>query len=101
MDIEEKERIARFRDTSPEAIALRLRAARSLVAEQQKDFAALLNINPKTYHYQEKTGAPSFQVLDYLYRNARVGPNFVIIGEMLPLPGDVQLALIAALQRAN
>lgn len=97
MDIEEKERLARYRDSSSEAIAFRLKAARSLVAERQKDFATMVGINPKTYHYQEKTGAPSFQVLDYLYRNARIGPNFIVMGEVLPLPGDVQIALIDAL----
>ena len=98
MDIEERERLFRYRDSSPEAISLRLRAARSLVAPSQKDFAALVGINNKTYHYQESAGAPGIQVIDYLYKNARVGPNFILLGEFLPLPGDVQNALVDVLR---
>jgi hypothetical protein len=98
MDINDKEKIFRFKDSSPEAISRRLRAARSTVTGQQKEFAALANVKVTTYNSQEVKGAPSIEVLEYLYRNHRIGPNFILFGEFLPLPGDVQLALLDALR---
>lgn len=101
MDIEAKERLTRYRDTSDEAVARRLLAARNLVDKSQKRFAELVGIGKTTYNSQEIKGKPSREVLDFLYRNSRIGPNFIYYGEFLPLPGDVQLALLAALREID
>lgn len=98
MTFEEKAQLFRLDDCSPEAIARRLKAARMLVTAHQKEFAALLDLSDKTYHSQEKRGAPSMKVMSFLYKNARVGPNFILLGEFVPLPGDVQDALANALR---
>lgn len=97
MDIDEKERLTRFRDSSDEAVSRRLRAARSIASASQKEFAALVGLTETTYNSQEVKGRPSRGVLDYFYRNNRIGPNFILFGEFLPLPGDVQIALLSAL----
>lgn len=101
MEIDEKERLVRLNDHSDEATAIRLKAARSLVTDSQKEFAKLVGITYTTYNSQEVRGRPSREVFDYLYRNARVGPNFILFGEFLPLPGDVQLALLNALREPD
>lgn len=97
MDIDEKERLTRYRDSSDDAVARRLRAARSIASDSQKEFAGFVGLTETTYNSQEVKGRPSREVLNYLYRNTRVGPNFILFGEFLPLPGDVQLALLDAL----
>lgn len=98
MEIDEKERLTRFRDSSDAAIARRLRAARHIASASQKDFAKLVQLSETTYNSQEVKGRPSMAVLNYLYRNQRIGPNFILFGEFLPLPGDVQSALLGALR---
>lgn len=97
MDTEEKERIARYRDSSSKAIARRLRAARVIVEPNQKLFAKLIGVPQTTYNSQEVKGSPRFEVLDYLYRNHRIGANFILWGEVINLPADVQDALTASL----
>ncbi len=97
MDIEEKERIARYRDSSSQAIARRLRAARVTVEPNQKLFAKMIGLNEKTYNTQEVKGSPRFEVLDYLYRYHRIGANFILWGEVINLPADVQKTVTASL----
>lgn len=98
MKIDEKEALARYRDTSSEAIAVRLRAARSLGGGNQAEFAKEIGLAPTTYNSQETKGRPSLDVLHYLYRNYRVDYNFILYGDFLQLPGDVQNALFASLR---
>lgn len=98
MNIEEKERLTRFQDFSDEAVSRRLRAARSIVSSSQKEFAKTVDLSETTYNSQEVRGRPSREVMNYLYRNKRIGPNFILFGEFLQLPGDVQNALIDALR---
>lgn len=101
MDIDRKEALARHRDTSNEAIATRLRAARSLAGGTQADFAREVGIAPTTYNSQEMKGRPSLEILHHLYRNYRVDYNFILFGDFLQLPGDVQQALFLALHAAD
>lgn len=98
MDADEKELLAQYRDWSDVAVARRLRAARMIASPNQKEFARALDMTVTTYNSQEVKGRPSIEVLNYLYRNARVGPNFILFGEIVPLNGDVQIALIDALR---
>lgn len=69
-----------------------------MVAEPtQKEFAAHVGLSPTTYNSQETKGSPSMKVMEYLYKNHRIDFNFVLYGDFLTLPGDVQTALFAAL----
>lgn len=97
MDTEEKERITRFRDSSPDAIARRLKAARLTVEKSQKKFSELIGVAQTTYNTQEVKGSPRFEVLDYLYRNHRIGANFILWGDVYTLPADVQDTVVASL----
>lgn len=98
MTIEEREKLFRLNDDSDEAVAMRLRAAREVAGyKRQRDFAEALEINYQTYHSQEKRGRPTASTVRFLYRNHRIDFNFVYNGDFLQLPGDVQLALEAAL----
>lgn len=101
MNIDEKEALTLRAVTSSDAIARRLRAARMVAEPKQKEFAALVGLNPKTYNSQETKGAPSLKVMEYLYKNHRIDFNFVLYGDFLTLPGDVQTALFAALREID
>lgn len=97
MDYAAKERLARTRDASDEAIALRLTAARKAVGLAQKDMAQKLGVSATTYNSQEVRGRPSREAMLLLYREYRVDFNFILHGDFAQLPGDVQTALFAAL----
>jgi len=97
MDIEEKERLARTKDISPEAIRARLVAARKSVSMQQIEVAEATNTKITTYNAQEIRGAPSLSVMRYFYRNHRIDFNFLLHGDFVQLPLDVQEALFAQL----
>lgn len=98
MNIDAKERLSKYRDVSPEAISVRLRAAWHAAGyKTQKEFASALGMSPTTYNSQETKGRPSLDVLHFLYRNHRIDYNFVLFGDFLQLPGDVQSALFDAL----
>ena len=101
MDMATKEQIAHYRDSSPAAISRRLRAARTTVEPNQKAFAKMLELATTTYNSQEVKGAPRMEVLDFLYRNHRISPNFILFGEVYNLPADVQDRLVAALRAAD
>lgn len=93
----EKERIARYRDSSKVAIARRLKAARMMLNFNQKEFAKRLEVPYTTYNSQETKGVPGMEVLDYLYKNHMIGANFILFGEVFNLPCDVQDRIIAVL----
>jgi transcriptional regulator with XRE-family HTH domain len=97
MDYATKERLARTRDASDEAIATRLQAARRAVGLQQKDLARKLGVSATTYNSQEVRGRPSREAMLLFYREFRIDFNFVLHGDFAQLPGDVQEALFAAL----
>ncbi|WP_072858337.1 helix-turn-helix transcriptional regulator [Loktanella atrilutea] len=97
MDIEEKERLTGFRDTSDEAISRRLAAARIATGLGQRDLAEAMGKNHKTYAYQEKAGRPSVDVIRFLYRNHNIDFNFILHGDFQHLPIGVQAKLFEAL----
>ncbi|PYE81305.1 helix-turn-helix domain-containing protein [Pseudoroseicyclus aestuarii] len=101
MSPDEKEKLVRHRDSTPQAIALRLRAARQITGLNQKDFAAAAGVAQTTYNSQEVKGSPSIKVMAHLYRDHRVDFNFLLYGDYNQLPGDVQSALFAALSSAK
>lgn len=98
MLIDEKEALTQRTVVSPDAIARRLKAARMVAEPKQKEFAAQVGLSPTTYNSQETKGAPSMKVMEYLYKNHRIDFNFVLFGDFLTLPGDVQSALFEALR---
>lgn len=76
---------------------MRLRAARMVTGHQQKKLAELIGIKQTTFNTQEKKGAPSLDVMRYLYKAHRIDFNFILYGDFSQLPGDVQLALFDVL----
>lgn len=97
MDFEQKEALARARNSSDVAIRARLIAARKVVGMDQKAFAEAVGIKPTTYNSQEMKGRPSLDVVRQLHTNHRIDANFILFGDFVQLPGDIQTALFAAL----
>jgi hypothetical protein len=97
MDIEEKERLTDFRDTSDQAVSRRLAAARIAIGLNQKQLAEAVDLKHKTYATQEKLGRPSVAVIRFLYRNHFIDFNFILHGDFQQLPGATQTALFEAL----
>ncbi|MEY8801810.1 XRE family transcriptional regulator [Leisingera sp. XS_AS12] len=98
MDIDKKEQLARTGDVSPEAIRLRLLAARRTTGLQQLEVAKALGLKKTTFHSQESRGAPSIATMKYYYRQHRIDFNFILHGDFAQLPQDVQDRLFAALE---
>ncbi|MGB0661303.1 MAG: helix-turn-helix domain-containing protein [Mangrovicoccus sp.] len=101
MSIEYKERLARTGDVNPEAISVRVSAARKAAGLQQNKLAAELGMKATTLNSQEKRGAPSIQLMRYFYRMHRIDFNFLLHGDFAQLPSDVQEKLFSALSAAN
>ena len=97
MDIEEKERLTGFRDTSELAVSRRLAAGRIVTGLGQRELAEAIGMNHKTYAYQEKSGRPAIAVVRYLYRNYGIDFNFVLHGDFQHLPPSLQASLFEAL----
>lgn len=97
MEIDEKIRLSRQGDISPDAIRIRLVAARKSVGKAQNEVAKALGIKNTTYNSQETRGAPSISTMRYYYRQHRIDFNFVLHGDFAQLPSDVQDRLFAAL----
>lgn len=98
MTYDEMAALTRWGDTSDEAIAKRLTAARRSVMPVQKEFAAALGISATTYNSQETRGRPSMAAMSFLYRNHRIDYNFILHGDFVTLPADVQSRLMDALR---
>lgn len=102
MNINARETLFRLNDDSDEAVSVRIKAARIAAGyPHQKDFAAAIGINSKTYHAQEIAGRPAISTVRFLHRNHRIDFNFVYNGDFLQLPGDVQNALEKVLSDQN
>ncbi|APE43398.1 hypothetical protein BOO69_08200 [Sulfitobacter alexandrii] len=97
MNFEQKEALARTRKSDPEAIRARLKAARVVVGLGQKEFAEAVQVKQTTYNSQEIKGRPSLEVIRYLHTNHRIDANFILFGDFVQLPGDIQTALFEAL----
>jgi|TARA_R110000823_G_scaffold21515_2_gene65045 hypothetical protein len=97
MDIEQKERLARLGDISPEAVHTRLLAARNSINMKQQDVAAAVGLKKTTFNSQEVRGAPSATTMRYYHRQHRIDFNFILHGDFAQLPQDVQERLFAQL----
>jgi hypothetical protein len=97
MDIEQKERLSRLGDISPEAVRIRLLAARNSINLKQQDLAVAVGLKKTTFNSQEMRGAPSAVTMRYYHRQHRIDFNFILHGDFAQLPQDVQQRLFAEL----
>lgn len=97
MDIEKKEQLAKVGDISPEAIRVRMLAARKSIGMKQQEVAAEVGLKGTTFNSQEMRGAPSMKTLRYYHRQHRIDFNFILHGDFAQLPLDVQERLFAQL----
>ncbi len=103
MDFDEKNRLAHHGDMGVKACAIRLRAARyASDFERQLDFANASGVSKTSLNNMEKgLQFPNRDVMKFLYRGHRIDFNFLMNGDYVQLPGDVQDQLFASLRRAN
>lgn len=100
MEIEEKERLALTRDTSKEAAARRILAARLSIPLGQDELARDMGggmTKQKLRNAEKADNYPSLALMRYFYRAHRIDFNFLIHGDYVQLPSDVQDRLFAAL----
>jgi transcriptional regulator with XRE-family HTH domain len=101
MDYEEKERLARKGDVSKEAVSLRLRAAREslLPRRSQKAMAEEFGVPISTYaSWENADDFPSVEVIRHFRREYEFTFDFIIYGDWLRLPGDVQERVFDAMR---
>lgn len=101
MDIEHKERLARLGDISPEAVRVRLLAARNSIEMKQQDVAGAVGLKKTTFNSQEVRGAPSAVTMRYYHRQHRIDYNFILHGDFAQLPQDVPSRLFSELAAAT
>jgi DNA-binding XRE family transcriptional regulator len=97
MDIEQKEHLSRLGNISPEAVRIRLLAARNSISLKQQDLAIAVGLKKTTFNSQEMRGAPSAVTMRYYHRQHRIDFNFILHGDFAQLPQDVQERLFAQL----
>lgn len=98
MDFRDKEALAGTRDTSKEAAAKRLKAARLLTGLGQQAFGEASGVSKAAISNAEKARSyPGREAMIFLHREHRVDFNFMIAGEFVQLPNDVQEKLMSAL----
>lgn len=98
MTYEEKEALARTRDTSKEAAAVRLLAARRVTGLSQGEFGSATNVSKAAIANAENGRSyPSRDAMIFLHREHRIDFNFMIAGEFSQLPLDVQTRLFETL----
>ena len=93
MEYEVKARLARTGDVSKDAVSLRLRAAREslLPRRSQKSMAEEFGVAISTYASWENADVfPSVEVIRHFRREYEFTFDFIIYGDWLRLPGDVQ-----------
>lgn len=98
MDFETKKRLARTGDAGNAAAALRLRAARAAIQYSQEQLGKAGGVKKAAISNAEKGSVfPNRSVLVFLNREHRIDFNFMINGDFVQLPGDVQDQLFAVL----
>jgi transcriptional regulator with XRE-family HTH domain len=91
MEFAEKERLAKTRDAGVEAAGCRLRAARMVAGLSQEQFGAAVKKGKAAINNAENGRSfPSRDMMLLLHREHRVDFNFLIHGEFVQLPQDVQ-----------
>jgi transcriptional regulator with XRE-family HTH domain len=102
MNIDQMTALARVNDMGLAAVAIRLRAARTVSGLQQKELAEAVGHGKSAVNNAEMgLTYPSREVMKFLYRAHRIDFNFILNGDFAQLPGDVQLAPFAALASAT
>ena len=94
--------LSRIGDASKEACAFRVKAAWKVVEKatgmNKTQFCQACGIRLTTFNNAEAAlSYPSRSVMVYLHRNHRIDFNFLLHGDMLQLPADVQHALAEAM----
>lgn len=100
MEIEQKEMLARKADTSREALAWRILAARRTTGMGQEQLAQDMGegmTKQKLRNAEKADNAPPLSLMRYYYRQHRIDFNFLLHGDFAQLPADVQDRLFAAL----
>lgn len=91
MDYDEKRRLCRTGRADKDAAAVRLRAARRFTELSQEDLGKAGGVKKAAVSNAEKGIAyPNRSVLLFLHREFRIDLNFMINGDFVQLPGDVQ-----------
>lgn len=102
MDMDTKDRLARRGSMDVASCAIRLRAARYVAKLESQDFAKEVVVTKAAVSNAEAAlSFPSRDMMRYLYRAHRVDFNFLLNGDFVQLPGDVQDQLFPALERAT
>jgi len=94
--------LSRIGDASKEACAFRVQAARTVAQQStgmnKTQFCTACGVSLTSYLNAEAgLSYPSRAVMLYLHRHHRIDFNFLLHGDMLQLPADVQQALAAAM----
>jgi transcriptional regulator with XRE-family HTH domain len=98
MDFEEKKRLARTGDAEKPAAAIRLRAARAAIQFSQEQLGKAGGVKKAAISNAESGSVfPNRTVMQFLNREHRIDFNFLINGDFVQLPGDVQDRLFFAL----
>jgi len=88
MDYLEKQRRTRATEVTPQAIHLRLVAARKATRLNARQLAASANISYTTFKSQEAAGSPSLKMLDFYWKAFQIDPNFIMGGDSARLLPD-------------
>lgn len=94
MDHFEKERRCRTTVVTPEAIHLRLIAARESTGLSARDLALSSGIKYTTFKSQESSGAPSLRMIDFYWKAFQIDANFILGGDFSRLLPDTLCAIL-------
>lgn len=100
MSIDEKERLARTRDTSLAAAAVRILAARLATGLGQDELAKDMGegmTKQKLRNAEKGDNFPPLSLMRYFHRAHRIDFNFLMHGDFAHLHTDVQERLFSAL----
>ncbi|MEH6833986.1 MULTISPECIES: hypothetical protein [Falsihalocynthiibacter] len=97
MDYLEKKRRSRETVITPQAIHLRLVAARKSTGLNARQLASSANITYTTFKTQEAAGSPSLKMLDFYWKAFQIDPNFIMGGDGARLLPDTYEAILAHL----
>lgn len=89
--------LGRFGDTSKEALAARLQAAREATGLSIKDAATQSGIEPGSYLKMEQRGSVNISVLRFFYTHHGIDYNFFFIGAIDNTPASLRAKLATAL----
>lgn len=94
MDYLEKQRRCRETVITPQAIHLRLVAARKSTGYNARQLASSAGITYSTFKTQETAGSPSLKMLDFYWKAFQIDPNFIMGGDGARLlPGTFEAVL--------